>query len=214
MTTTREELKGKIWRFLNKTKDYPGFYTSEKLDDAIQESLDFISTEMFLAGEGWRTSLTYITTVAGQAVVPIPSTVAMIREIRYKEGEIYVPLTYDQQIDEASYVGSGVTQDAGRWRMVGTDIVFDPPMSDGGTDFLQLETVSYPVAMTDDDDIVDEQFDNAMLHYLKYKCASILAGSIEREIRTWGQEEAEWYDKMRAVVNRRNLKSTRIKEFV
>jgi len=216
MTITRGEIKDRIWRFLNKTKDYPGFYTSDKLDDAIQEALEFISVEMFLAGEGWQTSQTYYdtTTVAARSTVAIPTTIALIREVRYKYGDIYVPLTYDDQDDSPSFVGSGDKQFASRWRMLGTNIVFDPPMSEGGVDYLQIEATSYPASLEDDDDVVNPQFDNAMINYLKYKCASILAGSIEKEIRTWGQEENEWYDKMVQVVTRRNLKSTRIKEFL
>ncbi len=214
MTTSRGQLKGTVLRFLNKTDRVRGFYSDAKLDDAIQEALDYVAVEMFVAGDGWLTKLMYFNTTNNLSSLTLPGNVALIREVRYKVGDTYYPLTYNDQSDQISTLGSGEVQRAATWRLVGRDIVFDPQLSEGGERYLQIECVTYPAMLVDDSDIVDPQFDRAMLHYVKYKICSVLAGSLEKEVRTWSQEESEWFEKMQTVVNRRNLKSTRIREFL
>lgn len=213
MTTSRGQLKGTVLRFLNKTDRVRGFYSDGKLDDAIQEALDFIAVEMFVAGEGWLTKPLFFDTIAGQVALTLPANVALVREVRYKVGDTYYPMVYDDQEGQTTS-STSETQRAGRYRLLGRDIVFDPSLAEGGSRYLQVECVMYPADMTNDQDVIDPQFDRAMLHYLKYKICSILAGSLEKDVRTWGQEESEWFEKMQTVVNRRNLKSTPIREFL
>lgn len=215
MTVTRGDLRTKILRYLNKTANYSGFYDTDKVSDAIEEALDFVAVNMFMAGEGWLTTIGYITTAAGDTSANFPTNAVLIREVRYKFGDVYVPLTYDDQSDSYSYVDSGVEQQpAVRMRFVGTTFVFDPPLAEGGTDYLQVEYVKYPTSMTSDLDVIDPQFDRACLNFVKYKACSILAGSVEKEYRPWAQEEQEWFQAMQHIVNRRNFRSTRIKEFM
>lgn len=214
MATTLADMQNIILRFLNKTSSYPGFYDTAKLNDAINEAFDFVAAHMFTAGEGWLTTISYITTTTNMATTPLPTGLAMVRELRYKVGDTYQPMTNDQQIDAASYVGSGIQQQDGvRYRLVGKDIVFDPPLSDVGVDFLQVEGVYYPASLSAGADVVDAQFDNTMRNFVKYKACSIMAGGLEKDVRTWGDEEAQWYEKMQEIVTRRNLKSTPLREF-
>ena len=96
---SRGELKARVLRFLNKTDRVRGFYSDGKLDDAIQEALDYVAVEMFQAGEGWLTKPFYFDTVAGQVSVTLPANIALIREVRYKVGDTYYPMLFDQQED-------------------------------------------------------------------------------------------------------------------
>lgn len=215
MAISKGELKGKVWRFLNKTPDQPGYYTSEKMNDAITEALNYIAVEMFLAGEGWLQKYIFLDTVAGQTSVDIPGNVALIREVRYQIAGVYCPIPYDDQDGGFSYIGTGVQQAFGyKWRMLGRQIVFDPPVSEGGERFLQIEADYYPTVLVDDNEIVDQQFDAACQEFLKYKIASIMAASIEKEFISWSDLEAKWEAKMQAVVTRRLLSSTPIREFL
>lgn len=210
---SRGELKGRVLRFLNKTDRVRGFYSDGKLDDAIQEAMDGIAVEMFQAGDGWLTKPFFFDTVGGQTSITLPANIALLREVRYKVGDTYYPMGYDDQESQASTQGSAEVQRSWRYRLFGRDIVFDPQLAEGGPRYLQIEAVFYPASLQDDNDIIDPQFDRAMVHYMKYKVSSILAGSLEKEVRTWAQEESEWQQKMLVVVNRRNLKSTPIREF-
>lgn len=215
---SRGELKGKIWRYLGKTATQPGFYTSEKVDEAIEEGLNYIAVEMFKAGEGWLTSYQYYDTVAGQAAVPLDGSVGLIRQARYMNvNGVYSPLTYFDNADSGSSPSStgdnGVTQWANTYRLLGNRLVFDPPLGEGGTNYLQLEVVSYPKRLQNDSQFIDSQFDVCALEFLKYKACSILAGSIEKTIITWADLEMKWEEKLLTVLNRRVMSSVRIKEF-
>ncbi len=212
---SRGQLKAKIWRFLNKSPRNPGFYTSEKLDEAIQEALVYISVNMFLAGEGWVSKYIWLDTAAGVTSIDIPGNVALIREIRYNINGIFTAIPYDDQEGAPSYIGSGVQQAFGyRYRLLGKQIVFDPPLSQGGEKNLQIEAVMYPAEILDDNEIIDPQFDAACVEYLKYAVASICAASIEKSIITWDKQQAEWWSLMQAVLNRRTMASTPIREFL
>lgn len=212
---SKGQLKGKVWRFLNKTPQNPGYYTSEKLDDAIQEALNYVAVEMFLAGEGWMQKYLFLDTVGGQTSVDLPGNVAMIREVRYRIANVYYSLPYDDQEGGFSYIGTGVQQAFGyKYRLLGRQIVFDPPLSEGGEKYLQLEVDYYPTNLIDDNELIDPQFDNACQEFLKYKVASILAASIEKQMISWGTEQAMWEEKMKAVITRRTLASVPIREFL
>jgi hypothetical protein len=211
---TKQELKGRVWRFLNKTPQQTGFFTDAKMEDAIREAMDYISVEMFLAGEGWMQDFIYLDTVSGMESIPLPTDVAMIRNVRYKVGDIYVPLDFNEAVDSASYLRTGNNQvGAFQYRLLGSRIVFDPPLSDGGEKYLQLEVTKYPSNMINDNDVIDPQFDNACLQFMKYKIASILSASLEKTVIPWLKEEAMWEGKMKQIVTRRNLRSTTIMEY-
>lgn len=215
MPTSRGEIRGKILRYLNKTADQSGFYSEEKVNDAIQEALNLIAVDQFLAVEGWQTSFIYFDTQAGQTSIDLPGKVALIRQVRYRVADVYAPMGYNDADNGFSYIGTGVQQAFSYWyRLMGRQVVFDPPLSEGGERYLQLEVVSYPTQLLDDNEVVDTQFDAACLEYVKYKCCSILSGSIEKEYRAWADLEQQWYDKMLAIVTRRNLASTPIREFL
>jgi hypothetical protein len=212
---SRGELRGRVLRFLNKTPSLPGYYTEAKVNDAIQETLNYIAVEMFLAGEGWLTSYQFLDTQAGQTSVDLPGNVAMIREVRYKVSDVYYTLPYDDQEGGFSYIGTGVQQAFGyRYRILGRQIIFDPPVSEGGERYLQIECVSYPSILVDDNEVIDPQFDAACCEFMKYKVCSILSGSIEKEMIAWAKIEAEWEEKMKAVITRRTLSSVPIREFL
>jgi hypothetical protein len=211
----RGELRGRVLRFLNKTPSLPGYYTEAKVNDAIQETLNYIAVEMFLAGEGWLQKYIFLDTQAGQTSVDLPGNVAMIREVRYKVSDVYYPLPYDDQESGFSYVGTGVQQAFGyRYRILGRQLIFDPPVSEGGERYLQIEADYYPSVLLDDYEIIDPQFDAACCEFMKYKVASILSSSIEKEMIAWAKIEAEWEEKMKAVITRRTLSSVPIREFL
>lgn len=212
---SRGELRGRVLRFLNKTPDLPGYYTEAKVNDAIQQALNYITVTMFMAGEGWQTSYKYFDTQAGQTSITLPGDVALIREVRYRVADVYAPMGYNDLEGGFSYIGTGVQQAFSYWyRLLGRQVVFDPPLSEGGDKYLQLEVVSYPSNILDDNQIIDPQFDAACCEFLLYKVASILSASIEKEFIPWAKLEAEWEQKMTDVITRRTLSSTPIREFL
>lgn len=212
--TTRGELKGKVLRLLMKTSQFRGFYADDKINDSIEETLDFISTEMMIAGEGWQTKLETYATQAGQVSIPISPSIALIKEIRYKYGNVYSVLQYDEQWGVAQTTAdSGERQLISRYRIVDNRLYFNPPLNEGGPEYLMVEYMAYPKVITDDNDFIEGHFQKAFLHFAKYRTASILAASIEKLTVPWASLEKQWYDKMVNFVNRRNLQSTPIRMF-
>lgn len=214
MATTRGELKGRILRFLNKTGKHPGFYTPEKIDDAIEEAMDFVAVHMFQADEGWAKKVMFLDTEANQVSIDLPISAAMISEVRYRFGTEYIPLIYDTAQQQTQYAGdSGVTQWCYRYMIVDNAIYFNPIMAEGGEKYLMLTYQAYPKRVVSDADYIETQFENCFTHYIKYKACSILAGSIEKFARPWAQEEAQWEKKMIELVQQRNQQSQPIIEF-
>ena len=214
---SKGQLKGLVWRYLNKTANKPGFYTSDKLDDAIEEAMISVAVAMFEAGEGWLTKYIYLDVSAGQVSVDIPGNVALIREVRLgSEGGVYVPLVYDDRSGAASYVGPAADYIANTscYRILGNQIVFDPPLATGGDKALQIEAVYLPKTIVKDDEVLNPQFNGVAVQYLKYRICSILAGSIEKTSITWSGEERKWEAQLSTILNRRVLSSTVIKDFI
>jgi hypothetical protein len=210
---TRGELKGKILRVLNRSGATVGFYTDDKVNDAIEECLDYVAAEMFLADEGWQTKLQTMTIAAGQISLDIPMHMAMIKEVRFTAGGLeYVPLTYNDGSGMTSAVeGSGATQFSGCYRIIDNAFYFDPPLGSAGT--LQVEYMAFPSRLQDDGDFIEGQFGPAMTHFIKYRAASQLAASFGKANPDWARFEGDWYEKMLLIVNKRNMQTTTIREF-
>lgn len=211
---SRGELKGKILRLLMKTSQYPGFYDDDRVNDAIEEALDFVAVKMFLADEGWQTKIDYITTTAGEFSINLPPHMTMIKEVRYKFADGYLPLAYDEgngqlQADPSS----GTRQYACSYRIVDNALYFNPPLAEGGTNYLMVEYMAYPKRLQSDTDFLESHFDNSMLHFVKYRAASILSTSIEKFAVPWAGQESSWYGLMEQVVVKRNQQSTPIRDF-
>lgn len=211
---SRGELKGRILRLLNKTPNNQGYFTDDKINDAIQETLDFIATEMFMVDEGWQTKIQYFDTTENQIKIDLPPHISLIKEVRYLWGNVYTTVRYDSANEQEQYApGSGVTQWASRYRLVDNALYFNPVLTDTGPNFLQIEYMSYPQKILDDNMYLEPHFDNGMQHYIKYRSASILASSFGKSNKEWAGLEQEWYDKMLAIATRRNMQTTRIREF-
>lgn len=211
---SRGQLKGQILRLLMKTPQYPGFYQPETIDDAITEAFDSIAADMFIANEGWQTKIQYFTTQPGQLTVDLPEGCAMLQMVRYRFATYYQPMVYDDGSGSTQYANdSGVRQWAYTYRIVDNALYFNPPMAEGGENYLMVEYMGYPKRMQSDTDFIESHFDLSMIHYIKYRAASILAASIEKSDVPWAAQEIQWYNKMMDIVVKRNLQATQIKEF-
>lgn len=214
MAVTRAELKGKILRLLYKTARFTGSYQDETIDDAIEEAMDAVAAEMFTADEGWLKKALYFTTEAGQLSVDLPVSAALISEVRYRFGTTYIPMLYDQAHGADQFANdSGVRQWSYTYQVVDNALYFNPPMAEGGTDYLQIVYQAYPKRVQNDGDTLEAQFDKAMQHFIKYKAATILVSGIEKPVIPWANEELFWYTKMKNIVITRNQQSQPIREF-
>lgn len=214
MAITRGEIAGRILRLVNKTASNPGFYTADKISDSIEEALDFVAVEMFMAGEGWNNQIKYFDCVAGQITLPLSADVGMINEVRYLFAGEYLPLRYDDanrrsQVQETS----GLVQYPGSYRIVNNYLYFNPPLVEGGTNIIQLEYTTFPRRMTSNNDVIEGQFWKPFVHWITYWSATRLVSGIGVTLPDWAKQEGVWWKAIQAVIVKRNLQVTMIREF-
>ena len=214
MAVTRGDMKTQIWGLLNKVSTNAGFYTSSKLDDAIQDCLDFVAVEMFMAGEGWLSQIGYITTVANTPNYALPTGMAILNEVRYLSGDAYVPISYDDRSSTVHLAStSGVVEFPGSYRIVNNELYFNPPPAEVGTNYVQLEYTTYTAALANDAAIINAQFDNCLLQYVKWRAASLLASQLGKVYKEWEKYEEQWYGQMIKITSKRMRHASIIKEF-
>ncbi len=212
---TRGFLKGEILRLFLKTSAKKGFLTDARLNSAIQEAQDYISTKFFIAGQGWSKKIKYYTTVANQISIDLDISAAMITNVRYLYDTVYTPMAYDDAWDAQQYnENSGVVQWNYSYRIVDNALYFNPPMAVGGTDYLQVEYMAYAKTAINDGDNLDPVFDSAMQHFIKYKAASVCASALEMYNVPWAGQENDWYTQITKIIERRNLQSIPIQDYM
>ncbi len=215
MSRTLGELCGQVLQILQKSPGYQGFYTPDKVRDAAQEAIDYVSTKMAESETGgWIEETRLYDTVTGQALVPLEDDILMVKVARYLTGNVYTPIIYDEARESAVYVGSsGVTQYPSRYRIQGDNIYFNPPLGVAGPQFLQLEVCVLPAKMVSDGQIVPAKFNRALQHYIKYRTASVLASAVGKFNKEWAQYEQDWFDVMLRMVNKRVNSPAYVRDF-
>ena len=117
------------------------------------------------------------------------------------------------QADDVRNQAGGVTQYPTRWRIVDEYIYFNPPLGQGGTNYLQYEGWILPTEFSDFTSTLPPQFNRALCHYIKYRAASALASSRGKGIKEWEKQEMEWKEQMLIMVNKRVNSIGYIREF-
>lgn len=211
----RAQIMNDIWQRLNKSPVNPGFYTPDKVRSVIQECVDFVSAEMMLADEGFAHKLGHLSPAANTVSIAIPFDYAMILEVRYLIGNIYRPMSYDQQWGDIKWAsGSGAVQQyPARYKLIDNMFYFNPPIGVGGLKYLEIEYAAYPRRLQLDSDALPAQFDRAMYWFIVYKSCNVLAGLFQQTVDDWQTNENLWGQKMIMMINLRTRQSIPIKEF-
>lgn len=210
----RASVKFEMYTKLNKTSVTRGFYSDDKANSAIQESLDFLATEMFLADNGYLKKMDLLDTGANTFTLEVPLHMSMIMEVRYLVGNVYIPLTYDSEFmtQQWSQV-SGVVQFPSRYKIVDNRFYFNPPLGVGGAQYLQVEYLSYPKTLRQDSDKFEQQFDRAMMWWIVYNSISTMATTMGQFQKPWADAQAMWYAKVVQIIGKRNQQWTAIADF-
>lgn len=214
MALSLASLKLKILNILQKETSYQGFYTDSKLDQAVNESMDYIAARaMHEMGNGWFQEIAYITTVAATSGYTLPTGTCMVREVRYLSGDLYVPIRPIEAVDESWTLTDTQVVFPWRYELIGSQIVFNPVPSIVGTNYLQLKITKFPTALVAGGDTLSAQFTNALEWYLIYRSASLLVMSVGNANPEWAQKEAEWYRVFESMITARIKKPKYIKDF-
>lgn len=212
---TRGEIAGKILRVLQKTPQYQGFYTDDRINDAIEDCMDLIATEMFLAGEGWQNKMRPLRMESGAFSVRLPPDVVLLNAVRYLTQGAYVPLVYsvpNNSVQMQPTSGLKVPY-ATTYRLIDNTLVFPQALTEGGDEALQIEYTSFPKRLQDDNDFIELQFAKPMSHYIKWRACSLLVSGVGKSNPEWLRQEIEWKILTQAIITKRNDQVQFIAEF-
>ena len=212
MTITLGQVKQSVLTIVNKTASNKGFYTDDKMELGVQDGLAIISSEMFLAGQGWQARVRTIPVEAGMVSVDVPKDVSFINNLRWLFGGIYYPMTWDtQQSSPQVKPGTGVNVMPPTYRILNDAIWFNPALSNGGE--IQIEYTTYMRNPSSDADKLPAQFDLSMLQFLIYHVATFCVKTVGKADPEWADTEAYWYQQMSKIMLKRNNQPTYIKDF-
>jgi len=215
MAVTRGQIKADVLTMINKTSGFQGFSTDDKLNLAIQECLDYVAVEMMMVSEGWLNTIAYLDIAQNTRTVALPAGVAIILAVRLKKGTAYYPLEYCIQDDVAQFPIGSTADTPTQYRIVGNNLYFNPAPAEYGTGLIELEYAGYTPRLTADADVITSQFDMAMLHFCRYRTASILWQQRKSDgtPSPYAGQESQWYDQMMKIVSQRVRGKTFVQDF-
>jgi hypothetical protein len=212
--TTRATIKAKVLRIINKTAGYAGFHTDDHVNDVIQDAIDHIVSQSFMAGEGWFKVIGLVAMPAAGNTAALPTGCAIIEDIRYLVNDTYVPILIRDGDGMPQQAATGTTTSfPGYVRIVGTDMYFDPPPTETGADRIQIEYYAYPAELANDASVISAQLDRSMERYLTWRAASQLMAMAGKPNREWERYENEWAFNVQQILSKRVRQRTYIGEF-
>jgi hypothetical protein len=89
---------------LQKSSGSQGFYTSTKILQFLNESIDYVTAQMMLSETGaWEDITKFIDTAPGGTSYPLPTDMVILKTVRYLYDTVYMPLTYDEAHTDMLY---------------------------------------------------------------------------------------------------------------
>ena len=214
MAKSLDDLETDILTILNRSSSNRGYYTQAKIHAAINEAIEDAAVMMQLANEGWLTKITLLDTTAGDTEVDVPTDMVLIRQVRYRVGNVYQPIYYDDSTDQQqTHPDSGYQQFPSRYRIINNKFYFNPPLGTGGTEYLHVEYTSYPDELVSGTDEVNANFDKAFVQYVKWRAAFILYSTVSDEMPLWKTNVDRWEYKVLQIIEKRNHQTQYIREF-
>ncbi len=214
MTISRGEIKGKVLGLVNKVPGYQGFYSDPKMDDAIQDCLDYVASRMSFESPGWQRDLKYLDAPENMVSMEIPQDVMIIHHVRYKIATYYQPLIYNDDPRNVEWDHtSGMTQYPTTYKIVGNRLFFNPGINPGGEKMLEIECSVYEPALRGDGSLIGAKFNRGLQHYLKYRVASIITSSVGKMNKEWDRYENEWFQVMLDLISKRVATSQAVLDF-
>ena len=214
MAFTLAQIRAEVLNILQKDASYQGFYTTDKCNRIINESMAYISARMMMEGEGWLQTIGFITTTANTPSYTLPTGCSIINSIRYLYSDVYLPMVYDDQaFDTQIAASSSLTQCPYRYRIVADKIYFNPIPLLVGPNYIQIEYTSYPATLAADGDSLLSQFDHGLYYYLVYRTAGALVAQTGQAVAEWQIYEQQWFSVMQNIISKRNRVQCVIADF-
>jgi hypothetical protein len=207
------DLKNKVLGHLQKETGYQGFFTDQKLQQAINESIDFAESIMFFEGSGWNREVLTIANAANVSNIALPDNIAVLDRILFKSDDgSYYPLVYSDMKDEGTDSITGVSQPY-RVSLMKQTLYFEPKLANAGTDNIKIYCRTMSQNLASDSAILDPQFNKTIVNYICFRAAGQLADICGLGPSYFSKREDEWYAAFLRVVGQKNRTVTRVKDF-
>jgi len=213
MAVAFSTLKTNVLQLLSKENTYQGFYSDDQIKFAINDSLDYVYANMMFNGEGWINTITTLNTVANTETVALPTGTVVVHQVRYLQGDVYVPLQYDDNFDRSQFKTTTETVYPTTYRLVGDNIFFNPVPSNVGTGTVQLEYSAFPTELSDPSDAASEQITRGLQRFVTYRAASICLTTTDRANSSWKEYEVQWWQYLQEIISKRVRAPQPIKDF-
>lgn len=213
MAVAFSTLKTDVLQLLSKDNSYQGFYSDDQIKFAVNDSLDYVYANMMFNGEGWITTIALLNTVAATEEVALPSGAVVVHQVRYKQGDVFVPLTYCDDFDKLQFTDSSNTVYPSTYRLVGDNIYFNPIPSVVGTGLVQLEYSAFPSALSDPSDTASAQITRGLQRFVTYRAASICLTTTDRAQSPWKEYEIQWWQYLQDILSKRIRAPQAVKSF-
>lgn len=211
---SRGEVKFHLLGLLNKSSVNKGFYSDDKMNLAIKESMDFITTESFLADDGWANKIRTFTVPDGELFQVLPGDMNLINAVRFLQGDSYEWSNYDPMYEKSQTSPSGSTTEYSHsHRFVDNAIYFNPPLRGGETNNLQIEFTCFPPKLKSDSQSLPQNFNEAFTWFLIFRSAVLLSELAGQTVTKWESKEGQWYKKMMDIMHKRSNTRHTMREF-
>ena len=208
---TRAQIRSQIYSILQKDETAYGLLTPTKVNDAIQDSFDFLSTKAMKLGGGWLTSVVYCDITAESPYVDLPTGLAMVNFIKIKDSgaDLYTPLQFNENWDGVTRLESESTS-AYRpsYRFSSNRIYLEPTPASDIEDGILIDGVFFPEEASDSTPVSGDMNNKCFLQFVKWRAASIcysLANNgeqnptIEKWLMEWKQACLEFIARRKRV---------------
>ena len=219
MAITRLELQTSIYEILSKEPTAYGLLTPTKVNNMIQDCMDFIASKMMKTNAAWLIQIAYANITANTATVNLPTGLTVINFVKKLSGSnstTYEPLPFFEN-NSGSTDTTAVSSAAGGaqfYRLVNNQIYLEPTPAETLTNGLMIEYVKFPTLLAADGTAIDGDFDNrCFTNYMKWRAASQLYALASESQPPWKQYEMEWYDICVALISKRIRMPSTIKSF-
>lgn len=208
MPTTRLALQTEIYGILQKEATAYGLFTPAKVNAAIQDALDYISSKMMRVGTAWLTKRAYANIVANTQSIALPTDLALINFVKKKVSSAeYQPITFDENATQvSSTTPAGGLAGLPTYHIVNNALFLEPIPDENITDGILFEYVAFPSALTSDSDNLPTELDKAaFVQYAKWRAAKQLyvLGNQHGNTPAWVQYEQEWLMEVQTVIAKR-----------
>ena len=199
MALTRLQMQTAIYEILQKEATAYGLLTPTKVNNTIQDSLDWIAATMLTANSMWQQKIVLLNMVANTPAVAIPTDCAIInfvKKMSATDNTTYVELEYKETNKETINTtpienGQSNTQS---YMIINNALYLEPTPLNNLVGGIRLSYLAYPADLAGDATTIDGDLSGKpFLQLCKWRSALTLYQMSNEGTPPWSERYDEWY---------------------